>query len=510
MKKYFFYFIVFLICIQGISLFFDGPAKKEGIASPLLTPYSGHSEPGIDGAVQPAGQPGSNVDARVAYGLYNNIFSSISLAQNFDYFTYQLNSDFRRTDDYGFENSSFYAGSLAFTGFYEIDELWKISPHLNVENESHGMYANPSYSREEKDKFKFRLQTNYDIDPTAWSFSLSGANYVHRLISVQEDKEGEVESRSFYKLSEDITWENIHSASNKFKITHSYTRYYYSSPGGDEVSDNHYSQNRAVADIKIMEYVKLYAALICDWHSDTDLFLSGRGGLSSTGLPNSVYEITYGYMLRPFAPEEFYFDQKFTLPQYNLPPQKVHELDISYSYDRRFPHSNESRFESFGFKAAFSFEGYDNYYNFQEDEDKLISGYTVKAGVYGLNLETVFEWEFFRGSLSLGLNYGFNYFYSDDRITYRPGHSAVTTMRYRDETYEATWKNNFSSSVYRDHEDSKELDGFVLGSLTIQKKIYDTFFLYLKIDNLYDVNYSYRLNYPEPGMTISAGLRIKY
>lgn len=500
MKKIFFYCLIISVCLSGVSFnIFNG---SDDLSSFLHQAYAD------DASASEERNPvlsNTNVDVRAAYGQYNNIFSSLSLAQNFEFFTYQLNSGFIRTDDYGFENSSYYEGELGFTGVYEIDELWKITPYIAVKNKSHGMHENSVYSREEKDKLIFDLETEYSIDPSIWRFSVSGAQYMHRFISV--DEPGEADSSSFYKISEGITWEIIPSASNMFKLKHSYTHYFYSP---DEFSDVYYTQNRAIADFKIFEYVKLHSAFVCDWNSDAGLFISGRGAVSSTGLQNSVYEVGYEYMLEPFAPEEIYFQQKFVDPQYNLPPSKIHKLNFNYSYDWRAVRSDDTRFELFSFKGSFAYEGYDKYYNYYTPLDNILYAGTVDSGVYTLRLEALTGWSFYEGLLSLGFNYEFIYYHADEKITYSPDHKTGATVQYSDDNYKAEWSNTYLNSVYVNPDSGEKLDGFVLGTFYFQKKIYETFFLYLKVDNLYDVNYSYRLNYPEPGITISAGLRIKY
>ncbi|HNW29438.1 MAG TPA: hypothetical protein PKN50_13255, partial [Spirochaetota bacterium] len=92
-----------------------------------------------------------NIDALVLYGQYNRILWLGSLTQSFDSFTYQLNSNFSRSNDFGYHNSSYYDNGIGFTGEADITEKWKMTPEVEVGNESHGMFSNPFYSREEKD-----------------------------------------------------------------------------------------------------------------------------------------------------------------------------------------------------------------------------------------------------------------------------------------------------------------------------------------------------------------------
>jgi outer membrane cobalamin receptor len=46
------------------------------------------------------------------------------------------------------------------------------------------------------------------------------------------------------------------------------------------------------------------------------------------------------------------------------------------------------------------------------------------------------------------------------------------------------------------------------GSLHLQVRVYESFFLYGRIDNIYNSKFSTVYGYPEQGRTIIAGLRI--
>ncbi len=46
------------------------------------------------------------------------------------------------------------------------------------------------------------------------------------------------------------------------------------------------------------------------------------------------------------------------------------------------------------------------------------------------------------------------------------------------------------------------------GSLSLQFRVLDSFFLYGRIDNIYNTRYSTVAGYPEPGRTVIGGLRI--
>jgi len=48
----------------------------------------------------------------------------------------------------------------------------------------------------------------------------------------------------------------------------------------------------------------------------------------------------------------------------------------------------------------------------------------------------------------------------------------------------------------------------LIGSLHLQVKVYESFYLYGKIDNIYNGKFSTVYGYPEQGRTIIGGLRI--
>ena len=57
-----------------------------------------------------------NIDALLLYGMYNRILWDASITQSFEDFTYQINSDFSRSSDFGYRNSGFHDNELGFTG----------------------------------------------------------------------------------------------------------------------------------------------------------------------------------------------------------------------------------------------------------------------------------------------------------------------------------------------------------------------------------------------------------
>jgi hypothetical protein len=162
-----------------------------------------------------------NIDAELMYGQYNNIFSAFSIIQSNEQFTYQLNTEFKRSNDFGYTNSSFYDNSVEFTGQTELLKNWTFIPIINIYNESHGMFDNAFFSREEKDKIVLLMKNEYKPSPTRWQFNYGGAQYVHRLVGDDALKS------SFNKFNEEIEWDFVFSASHQLTIRHYSWVYFY-------------------------------------------------------------------------------------------------------------------------------------------------------------------------------------------------------------------------------------------------------------------------------------------
>lgn len=252
-----------------------------------------------------------NIDAELLYGQYNNIFSAISLIQNNKTFAYQLNSEFKRSNDFGHKNSSFYNNEIGFTGKADLNKTWTFIPEIAVNNESHGMFDNAIFSREEKDKIVVFLKNEYKPTPARWHFNFGGAQYVHRLNG------DDPISFNCYKLNEEIKWEYIWSASNSFALRHYYWQYFYKDVAAK--NDSHVA-NEILLNFKLTEYVKLTGGAIIDWNRDSGWFPSGKVLLSSTSLKYFSVEGSYSYTLNPFQPEDLYFNQKYIEPRGSLPP----------------------------------------------------------------------------------------------------------------------------------------------------------------------------------------------
>ncbi|MCL1912120.1 MAG: hypothetical protein FWG13_07935, partial [Leptospirales bacterium] len=124
----------------------------------------------------------TNIDAEFMYGQYNNISSNFSIIQGFDSLAYQLNANYKRSNDFGgYKNSSFYDNAIELTGQTDFFDVWTFIPLVDVRNESHGMFSNNIYSREEKDRLTILFKNEYKPTPTRWQFNIGGTQYIHRL-----------------------------------------------------------------------------------------------------------------------------------------------------------------------------------------------------------------------------------------------------------------------------------------------------------------------------------------
>jgi len=73
---------------------------------------------------------------------------------------------------------------------------------------------------------------------------------------------------------------------------------------------------------------------------------------------------------------------------------------------------------------------------------------------------------------------------------------------------EINWSNTYRDEVYADPLSDNRLDAVLSGSLDIHIKLYESFYIDSRINNLYNKKYSYREGYPEPGVQYYFGLRM--
>ncbi len=447
-----------------------------------------------------------NIDTKLMYGQYNNIYTAFSITQNNEFFTYQINSNLRRSNDFGYTNSAYYEGEIGFTGKADISDSWKLIPQVQVNNESHGMFDNSVYSREEKDRITFSLKNEYKPASSRWDFNLGTSYYVHRLTpadSVDSD------STKFFKFYEKIEWEYIWSASNKFGMKHEFSHYNYSLESADP--DQHLS-NELYSSFKLTEYMKLNGGFILDWDRDKEglsgFFPSGKIDISSVGFKYSTIGISYEYDLAPFRPEDFYFQQKYILPTYDLPPGKVHRGEVKGDLLITLTGDDFFYLKKLKLKGKAVVEKNSDFYNYYSMPGDVLNADTIPVNSYEFAGNVVFDFMISGNTLSFDFNYTYSYYSSDENVTYRPSHKGGARISYSEKRWGLEWENQLRDEVYIEPNSDKKLDRSVIGNLGFQISVIDAFYLYAKIDNLYGNEYCFRYGYPEPGRTFLGGLRI--
>ena len=444
-----------------------------------------------------------NIDAALLYGQYNSINSDFSVTQDFENFSYQLNSDFKRSNDYGYSNTSFFENKIGFTGMADLTESWKFIPTLEVENDSHGMYSNPVYSREENDHIVIRFKNEYTPTPARWNINVGGANYVHRLISAGL---GDVDNQSYFKAEGQIGWEYGWSAAVLVKVASKFAHYDYNTTSDNDT----YVANDLIGSFKMTEYILITLGPTYSWNRDATHFGGGKISVSSVNLKNFTLEAGYQYDLKPFEPEILYKDQKFVLPDFGLAPEKVHRAECKVGFEYRNDSESTVYVKSIKFKAVGTFEKHDGYYNFHIVYGNLITPDSIELlsarGKGEINMEMQMGKE---NSLRVGASYEYNYFYCDSNITYKPVYIAAASIKFQIFRFGIDWNNSLMGSVFIDPESDTKLDRALIGSVSVYYKILDSFYLYGKVDNIYDTRYHYRFGYPEPGRLFLGGLRIQ-
>ena len=452
-----------------------------------------------------------NIDTRVAYGNYNTVLAAFSIIQDHDLFTYQLNSDLRRSNDFGYKNSSYYEGEIGFTGKADLTESWKLLPEIQVKNESHGMYSNTFYNREEKDRLIFNLRNEYKPESSRWDFNVGTAHYVHRLNEIGTT-DPDVITSSFYKLYEEVDWEYIWSGSNRFGFRHNLSGYNYSRSANAD-SDFH-MDNEVFANFKVTEYVKVEGGIICDWDRSLEsmggFFPSGRINASLVGLRSASFEVEYAYDLLGFRPEDFYFEKKYIKPTYDLPPERVHSLDIKGEYVMNFTGEGDLRLKKIRIGGAGILEKNRDFYNYYPLPENVLSATTLDVTTVGGRAETHFENLIYKQKFDLDFFYEYRYYHAEKKVTYRPANTAGIRLTYSGERWGIEWENRFQDKLYIDPESHRTLHGAIIGYAGIQYRIIDSFYLYGRADNIYNSGYSLRDQYPEPGQIFMAGLRILF
>jgi len=467
-----------------------------------------------DVPVKPAAAECSNTnfDGRMLAGLNGDSMFSLSMTQGLENFAYQLNSNLSNNNDFGnYKNSSFSTHETGFTGEISISDSWKVIPEFEITNSSYGMFDNPDFSRENNDKTRLRLKSEYKPVPARWDIDLNYARYDHVL---KETGLSDVDENTFYSMQGIVGMEYIWSASNKMGIRseNGFNRY------PELYEDDAYSNNEFYASFKVTEYTMLTLTPMLCWNQDGSDLLYFKGNISSINLKYLSLELLHEYKLSSYKPEEVMYSQKFMSNVYDLPPATINHTEFKSELEGETGADSDALFgvKKAGLRLAGIYERNNNFYNYYPlngDEQDILSAEAIPANFFNGRAEFVTTLILFTQLIDVEFKYDYyNYTskesYDDIKITYRPEYIYTCNLSYEGSWLEINWANSYRGKVYVDPADDRTLGSSILGTLDIHLKLYDTLYFHSRIMNLYNETYSFREGYPEPGMQFFAGLRV--
>lgn len=454
-----------------------------------------------------------NIDMQILYGQYNNVLSTVNLSNEEDDFVYLLSSDFKRSNDFGYkdkryDNTSFYENRIGFTGNLNIFDTWKSILESEVNNDSRGMFDNEVYNREEKDKIRVSLKNISKIFSNSFEgyITLGGAGYVHRLRpvnpedttvslgSADQEENGLYQKSRLYQGNVEVGGEYIWSASNRIKFKSGVLYYDYSTTG---VDDDLHTESELIDDFNITRNFGISIGVNYDYNYDEPWIISPLVGLSLKGFKYFSSVLLYRYDIAPFDPEDFYLEQKYIKPTYNLPPGKVHHGDVKVDFRMN------SRIK---LKGNFVIEKNNKYYNYYPLDGNLLTAEAIAVVWYYTRVDT--NCVIYKKLLEITLSYEYSFFDAEDNITYYPNHNFLNSIVFNGKEWKLEWSNKIKGKVYTDPDEDEQIDEVVIGYFGIQRKMINGFYAYLRVENLYNHKYTLREDYPEPGFSLLGGLRI--
>lgn len=452
-----------------------------------------------------------NFDGRMLAGLNGDSIFSVSMTQGLRNFAYQLNSSMVYANDFSdYDNTNFSANETGFTGELNIFEDWKIIPEFEIGNSSYGMGVteNQDYTREKKDKIRVRLKNEYKPAPARWDFDINFGRFEHRLTDAQTLAE---EKKTFYSTNAIFALEYIWSAANKVGMKHQVSYYEYNEK---KYSSDINTCSEFYGSFKITEFAMISIAPVISWDRDGTNILYFKGNVSTIGLKYFSFELLYNYILEPYRPDDYLYSQKYIELNFDLPPSTINHVELSGEFEFRLSGESNSPFSirSFSIKSRGIFENNNNLYNYTSSSKGLLFVDPVSASFFNSKTEIVTKVSLY--DQILGLQFGYDYFKyytgsnSDINITYRPANILSFSISFESSRVEIVWKNSFKDDVYTDPIIDKKMKGMIEGEMNFNFRVYDTFFLYSRINNLYDAKYTLREGYPEPGRSFFFGLRV--
>jgi hypothetical protein len=455
----------------------------------------------------------TNFDGRMLAGINGDSMFSLSMTQGLRNFAYQLNSNVSNNNDFEeYNNSSFWTSETGFTGELSLFDYWKVIPEFEIANSSYGMFDNPVYSRENKDKVRLRLKNEYKPVPARWEFDLNYARYDHGLKQFDTSIE---EEDTFHSFNGVIGMEYIWSASNKIGIRSENGLNSYP----EEHEDDSYSYNEVYVSFKITEYTMLTIAPMFCWNADGTDYFYFKGNISSINLKYISLELLHEYKLSSYKPEEVIYSEKYMSDLYDLPPAVINHTELKGELEAETGTGSDVLLgvKRAGLRLRGIFENNSNYYNYypvDPDADQTILSASAVPVNY-INGRAEFVTTLVLLTQVIDMKFVYDYYrylpekpYDDIKITYRPESVFSCNLSYEGTWLEVNWVNSFRDEVYVDPADDRTIGSSILGTLDIHVKLYDTFYLHSRIINLYNDKYSYREGYPEPGIQFFSGIRV--
>jgi hypothetical protein len=457
-------------------------------------------------------QPSSknmNIDMQLAYGQYNNMLSTISLSQETDNFVYLLNSNIKRSNDYGYNNtvyfnSSYYENKIGFLGNLNVADGWKTLFEGTVDNDSHGMFENKTYTREEKEKYSLSAKSTVrQSSSVEWYTLVNYAGYNHRLVAIDEPNN---EKSNLNKLKGEFGGEYIMSAANRIKWDGTVVWYDYSLKN---TRNDLYVRGEILDNFKLTTALGMSLGVNSAYNRDDNGFsmfprvkghpvpVAVMGGLSFAGASVFSASVQYRYDLEPFKPENLYFDQKYVYPEYTLGPSRTHTV--------------EGKMDIKGgdfllLKENVTYRHSENFYNYVSDSKNVLRAHEIKASSVISKIDG--KLKIAESGFELETSYEYSWFKAPEKITYTPAHVVNETFRYNGDKLKLEWGNKFMSKSYTQPDSDRTIHRALIGLFGVQYQMVNGLYSYLRVENLYNTRYFLRDGYPEPGVAILGGLRI--
>lgn len=453
-----------------------------------------------------------NFDGRMLAGLNGDSMYSMLMTQGLANFAYQLNSSVVYTNDFEqYDNSSFISNDTGFNGEVTLTDYWKMIPEFEISNSTYGMFDNLYYGRENKDHVKFRIKNEFKPAPARWEIDLSTSRYDHELEKNEDQTALQNVDDTFYSSRGVLGMEYVWSASNKagFRLEGIKNNY------PIEYEDDSFASGELFGSFKITEYTMLTLSPVVSWHNDGTDYYYFKGNISSINIKYVAIELLHEYKLVPYDPAHDIYSKKYISIPYEVPSATVNHSELKSELLLNFEKGEQSTagIENLKFRFVGIYERSNNFYNYTSQEEDVLSITPIEASF--VNARGEFSTSVYildhRFDVETSYYY-FNYIpgrrFRDTNITYRPENIFAVNLAYAGPVFEINWENSFNGDVYVDPESEQKLKSFVLGNLELHIKLYRTFYIYSRINNIYNEEYYLRDGYPEPGVQYFAGLRI--